>query len=99
LFVEPQALAVDEARNRTPLENKSLEATVFQHPLGVRRITAVHLVSPRAYQSVPALIHLENLKIVSVQRGEEWLLEVTFDSGKQGKSKDLRPDLPLVVRY
>ena len=81
-------MAVDKEKNRTAIASQSLEATVFPHPLGVRRITAVHLASPRIYQRVPALIYLEKLKVVRVQRGEEWLLEVTFDGGKQGKSKD-----------
>lgn len=99
LFVEPQSLAVDEAKNRTAIQKKSPDAAVFQHPLGVQRITGVHLVSPGDYQPVTAVTYLEKLHIVSVQPGKEWLLELTFDGGKQGESKDLRPDLPLIIRY
>jgi len=99
LFVEPPALAVDEAKNGAAIQKKSPDAAVFQHPLGVRRITAVHLVSPETYRPVPALTYLKKLGVVSVQPGKEWLLELTFDGGKQRKSKDLRPDLPLMIRY
>lgn len=99
LFVEPRALAVDEAKNREAIQNKSPDAAVFQHPLGIQRITDVRLVSPGSYQPVPAVSYLEKLGVVSVQPGKEWLLELTFDGGKQGKSKDLRPDLPLMIRY
>jgi hypothetical protein len=99
LFVEPGALAVDEAKNREAIQNKSPDAAIFQHPLGVQRITNVRLVSPGPYQPVPAVTYLEKLGVVSVQPGKEWLLELTFDGGKQGKSKDLRPDLPLMIRY
>jgi len=98
-FVEPRALAVDEAKNRVAIQNKSPDAAIFHHPLGVQRVTGVHLVSPGAYQPAPAVTYLEKLGVVSVQPGKEWLLELTFDDGKQGKSKDLRPDLPLVIRY
>jgi hypothetical protein len=31
--------------------------------------------------------------------GRQWLLDVTLDNGKQGVTKDLEPDLPLVIRY
>jgi hypothetical protein len=31
--------------------------------------------------------------------GKQWLLDVTLDNGKQGVTKDLRPDLPMVVHY
>jgi len=98
-FVEPRALAVDEVKNRVAIQNKSPDAAIFHHPLGVQRVTGVHLVSPGAYQPAPAVTYLEKLGVVSVQPGKEWLLELTFDDGKQGKSKDLRPDLPLVIRY
>jgi hypothetical protein len=37
--------------------------------------------------------------VVSIAPGKEWRLELTFDDGKQGHSKDLGPDLPLVIRY
>jgi hypothetical protein len=95
LFVE----AVDEAKNRAAIEKKSPEAAVFEHPWGVRRITGIHLVSPGTYQPVPALTFLEKIGVVSVQPGDEWLLEVSLDGAKQSKSKDLRPDLPLMIRY
>ena len=98
-FVEPRALAVDEVKNRVAIQNKSPDAAIFHHPLGVQRVTGVHLVSPGAYQPAPAVTYLEKLGVVSVQPGKEWLLELTFDDGKQGKSKDLRPNLPLVIRY
>ena len=99
LFVEPRSLAVNEAKNRTAIQKKSPDAAVFQHPPGVQRITGVRLVSPGDYQPVLAVTYLEKLHIVSVQPGMEWLLEITFDGGKQGKSKDLRPDLPLMILY
>jgi hypothetical protein len=99
LFVEPRTLAVDEAKNTATMQNNSPDAAVFQNRLGVQRITGVLLVSPGTYQPVPALTYLEKFGVVSVQPGKEWLLEITFDGGKQEKSKDLRPDLPLMIRY
>jgi hypothetical protein len=28
-----------------------------------------------------------------------WLMELTLDEGKQGKTRDLRPDLPLLIHF
>lgn len=99
IFVEPPALAVDETKNIAAIRTKSADASVFQHPLGVQRITAVRLISPSSYQPAPAVSYLEKLGVIARRSGGEWLLEVVFDDGKNGSSKDLRPDLPLRIRY
>jgi glyoxalase-like protein len=91
LFVTPRALA--------DTIEQAARASKFHHPIGVHRITAIRLVSPRTYRPIDALKYLQNLHVVGLERGEQWLLELTFDGGKKKKSKDLRPDLPLVVRY
>lgn len=36
---------------------------------------------------------------LSIAHGEEHLMEVTFDNGVQGFSKDLRPAVPLILRW
>jgi len=36
---------------------------------------------------------------LSIEHGDEHLLEVTFDDNKAGLSKDLRPDIPLIVHW
>jgi hypothetical protein len=36
---------------------------------------------------------------MAVQSAKEWVLELTFDGATRGKTKDLRPELPLVVKY
>ena len=37
--------------------------------------------------------------LVKFDVGEQWLLDVTLDNGAQGVTKDLQPDLPMVVHY
>jgi hypothetical protein len=62
IFVEAQALSVDETKNIAAIKMmKSADAAVFQHPLGVHRVTAVRLVSPASYQPPPAVIYLDKL--------------------------------------
>jgi len=91
LFIEPRAL--------TGQKEQAARAARFHHSLRVSRITSVRLVSPQAYQPVVSLEYLQSQHLLSVEKGEEWVLELTFDGGAKEKSKDLRPDLPLVIRY
>ena len=91
LFVEPLPLSnTGEQRAR---------AALYHHPIGVRRITAIQLISPKTYQPIAALTYLQKEHLLSIKPGDEWVVELTFDDGKQEKSKDLRPDLQLVIRY
>ena len=91
LYIEPRAL--------TDQDKQAALAARFHHPLGVHRITSVRLVSPKTYQPIESLEYLQKEKIVGLRQGQEWLLELTFDDGKQKRSKDLRPALPLLLRY
>jgi hypothetical protein len=91
LFIEPRAL--------TDTREQAARASLYHHPIGVRRITAIQLISPKTYQPIAALTYLQKQHLLSIKPGDEWVLELTFDDCKQEKSKDLRPDLPLVIRY
>lgn len=92
LFIEPLLLS-------DPM-GQAARAAIYHHPIGVRRITAIRLVSPKTYEPIAALTYLEQQQhLLRVGKGDEWVVELTFDDGKQEKSKDLRPDLPLVIRY
>lgn len=98
LFVVPQKISVDEAANRKAAAPGSPRAAEFNHPAKARRLTSVQIVSPKAYEPIEALKYLQKQGVVSVKSGETWCLELTFDNGKQKKAKDLRPDLPLILR-
>jgi len=69
------------------------------HPLGVRRLTGVRLVeaSPPDPESPTGV--LTRLGLAKVEPGDSWLLELTLDGGARGETRDLRPELPLVLRY
>src|SRR5215471_1689334 len=91
LYIEPRAL--------TDQDKQAALAARFHHPLGVHRITSVRLASPKTYQPIAPLSHLRRERILRLDQGEQWLLDLSFDGGKKKKSKDLRPDLPLILRY
>ncbi|MBF6023338.1 VOC family protein [Lysobacter niastensis] len=89
LFVVPGYLAVSADASRA----------VPRHPLGVRKVTSVRVTTPPGYVPIDAMRYYTSLGLVQTQPGPEWMLELTFDGGKQGAERDLRPELPLVLRY
>ncbi|HLJ91097.1 MAG TPA: hypothetical protein VKZ53_30115 [Candidatus Angelobacter sp.] len=91
LFVSPRVLS--------DKNEQAARASRFDHPLGVHRITATRLLSPKTYQPIEPLLYLSKMHALDLQPGNEWTVELTFDNGKKGKTKDLRPNLPLVIRY
>jgi len=91
LFIEPLALS--------DTGEQAARAKLYLHPIGVHRITATQLISPKTYQPIAALTYMQKQHLLSIKPGDEWIVELTFDEGKREKSKDLRPDLPLVIRY
>lgn len=86
-FIEPPVLAVTE-------NNKA-----SNNPVGIQRISEIQLVRPKEYQPVTAFTYLEKAGIFKSKEGAEWALEITFDGGRKAQSKDLRPDLPLIIHY
>ena len=74
-------------------------ARAMQHPIGVKNITAIRLIEPKSYQTIDALPWLEKQGVLKLDRGDAWAVEITFDKATKKKSKDFRPDLPLLIRY
>jgi len=97
-FIEPPVLAVKEEANRK-IDKDDPKREVFQHPIGVERITAIQIIRPKAYQPVTAFTFLEKAGIFKVSEGTDWAIEITFDAGRKTQTKDLRPDLPLIIHY
>lgn len=84
----------DQANRKT--DNAS---PASDHPIGVERITDIQLIRPKEYQPVAAFTYLEKAGIFKSTEGKEWAIEITFDGGRKAQTKDLRPDLPLIIHY
>lgn len=95
-FIEPDALAMKE---KGKFDNNESNAGGLHHEIGVQRITEIRLVRPKGYQPVAAFTYLEKARIFQSSEGNEWAVEITFDGGRKSQTKDLRPDLPLVIHY
>lgn len=69
------------------------------HPLGLRDITAIHVISAGCELPSDPLRAVQRAGIVTVSQGEGHLLELTFDNAGQSQSADLRPALPLILYW
>ena len=92
LFVMPARAAVptwiDRFKGRRP--------DLFAHPLGVRRVTRVTVRGP-----APQRPHAATLgpRLIGFEEAATPQLALEFDEGRQHRTIDLRPVLPLVLSY
>ncbi len=94
IWVVPRVMAVAEGSPADAARAKDID-----HPSGARRLTALRLVEPPREDPENPTTILTRLGLAKVERGDAWLLELTFDKGAKGQVRDLRPDLPVVLRY
>lgn len=69
----------------------------YKHQNGAKNLTEMIITSKDLdlnTETVKAINGIENLTIKS---GEDYLMELHFDNDVQGKSFDLRPELPLII--
>lgn len=68
------------------------------HPAGIRKLTGVRVSAPEeeTHEAIEVLVSQGALR---TGVAGEHLLELTFDDGRQGKTFDARPDLPLIFYY
>ena len=98
-FIEPAELAVKENAKIDTASPARTASPASDHPIGVERITDIQLIRPKEYQPVAAFTYLEKAGIFTSAEGKEWAIEITFDRGRKVQTKDLRPDLPLIIHY
>jgi hypothetical protein len=98
-FIEPPVLAVKEKAETNSASPARTASPTSDHPIGVERVTEIRLVKPKEYQPVATFTYLEKAGIFKSSEGTEWAIEITFDGGRKAETKDLRPDLPLIIHY
>jgi hypothetical protein len=96
LFIHPPGAreSENEALARDPVKG-----AMFLHRNGARRLTGLRVVAPTPDSFPPAASYIAAQGLVKFDVGKRWLLEVTLDNGKQRKTKNLEPDLPMVIHY
>ncbi|MFP2995093.1 VOC family protein [Spongiivirga sp. MCCC 1A20706] len=82
--------------NKIP-EEYALWREFYKHPNGAKKITAVKITSPEVDVTTETIKAVNEIEGISVSSGAAHLMELYFDNNVQGKSYDLRPDLPLII--
>lgn len=99
-FVVPDYLAVPSAEQlKLLLKSQPDYRKNFTHALGVRRLTGIKIVCNPAGKFSETASMLAKNGVVVVKRGKSSHAELTFDGGSQGKALDVRPTLPLILKY
>ncbi len=92
-LIEPEFLYMNFA---TSPQSKAREP--LEHPLGLRELTHVRIASPGGAQSQAAKI-TATLGIASFVEADDYVTEFFFDHAAKGEAADLRPSLPLLLRW
>lgn len=103
----PRAVSLSISSHRESTREKENEAlardpvkgAMFLHPNGARRLTRLRVVAPGEDRLPPAASYLAGQGLVTFDVGTRWLLDVTLDNGTQGVTRDLQPELPMIVHY
>jgi len=100
LSISSHAESTREAEN-VLLARDPEKGAMFLHPNGARRLTGLRVVAPSPAEErlPPAAKYVVDHGLMKLDVGNEWLLEVTLDDGKQAVTRDLRPTLPMVIHY
>ena len=98
-FIEPPVLAVKEKGKIDNASPARTASSASDHPIGIERVADIQLIRPKEYQPVAAFAYLEKAGLFKSTEGKEWAIEISFDGRRKAQTKDLRPDLPLIIHY
>jgi hypothetical protein len=87
---EPELFYISAARRpRQPID----------HALPVRELSRVEVQLPGGGPRSEALRSVQAAGLVEVRAGDDFLMELGFDDEAAGRRADLRPELPLALRW
>jgi hypothetical protein len=98
LSISSHPASTRESENEA-LARDPVKGAMFLHPNGARRLTELRVVAPNADSFPPATSYIAGHGLVKFEVGSRWLLDVTLDNGRQGVTKDLEPELPMIIHY
>src|SRR5262249_9654940 len=83
---------------RRPDNALSSRRQPLDHAVGLREVTHVTLECPQAVGPSPALRQVMRTELIDCRPGEAPLVELGFDGVTAGRTRDFRPELPLILR-
>ncbi|WP_235294843.1 VOC family protein [Portibacter lacus] len=101
LFVVYPEITYDKFENLEALSNIPEEYAIwrkfYKHSNGAEKISKIKLHSRNLDQTSSTIQSIAALDNVEILDSDEYLMELYFDNEKQGRSYDLRPEIPLVI--
>lgn len=94
---EPMWFFLKQAKSPASAPKERRQA--LTHSSGFREITSIALTTTGTGNWSEAALAASNLDCVTLARGDQHLIEITFDSGSLCQRHDFRPALPLVFSY
>ena len=96
IFMLPDRLKYCNILNQELAQNKRY----IEHPLGTKKITDIKISIQSGKRRKSKIVDwIEHNQLLTVERGSEALMELTFDRAIGGKVFDARPILPVIFRY
>jgi hypothetical protein len=71
----------------------------LEHPVGLREITRVEIISPAANIPSPEFQAVIDTHQVKLRSGTKYCVELGFDGEVQGQQVDFQPGLPLIMSW
>jgi hypothetical protein len=94
-FSIPNNLALTTWLNPSCINHQQL----ISHPLGIKKLTNASITITSSKKLTNAVALLEDNNVLTIKKGSSPLLELKFDRAARGKSIDVRPVLPMIIRY
>lgn len=82
---------------KTIPEEYAFARDFYKHPNGAKKITNIRITSTDINLNSETIQAVNGINNLTVKNGSEHLMELYFDDNIQGKSFDLRPELPLKI--
>lgn len=82
---------------KTIPEEYAFARDFYKHPNGAKKITNIRITSTDINLNSETIQAVNRINNLTVKNGSEHLMELYFDDNIQGKSFDLRPELPLKI--
>jgi hypothetical protein len=97
MIAEPMLCCLESGQR--PDHYAAVRQQPLKHAAGFHEITRVTFTSPGANNRSPEFQATINAKLVELQVGDNYCLELGFDGEQQGKRTDFRPALPLILHW
>jgi hypothetical protein len=91
---EPELFYIDSSRRPDQLGRQPID-----HALPLREISRVEVRLPERGAPSTALRAAEEAGLLALRAGDAYLMELAFDGAPYGRHADLRPELPVVLRW